>query len=36
MAKQYTKVLSTTDDLGDTQKITDEYYPEMEKWLKDV
>jgi len=36
MAKQHTKVLHTTDDLLDEQKIKKEYYPEMEQWLKET
>jgi hypothetical protein len=35
-AKQNTKTLLTTEDLGNTEKITKEYYPEMEKWLKEL
>ncbi|KAF1988840.1 hypothetical protein K402DRAFT_327789 [Aulographum hederae CBS 113979] len=35
-AKQDTKVMLTTEDLEDTEKITSQYYPEMEKWLKEV
>jgi len=34
--QQHTKVLLTTDDLGDVDKISKEYYPEMENWLKEV
>jgi hypothetical protein len=36
LAKQVSKSMVTTEDLGDTDKITKEYYPEMEAWLKEV
>ncbi|KAF2397746.1 hypothetical protein EJ06DRAFT_135255 [Trichodelitschia bisporula] len=34
--KQYTKVMLKTEDLSDTKKIKEQYYPEMEAWLKEV
>jgi hypothetical protein len=36
MAKQKTKVILTSEDLTNTEKIKNEYYPEMEAWLKEV
>jgi hypothetical protein len=36
MAKQKSKVILTSADLTDTDKIKKEYYPEMEAWLKEV
>jgi hypothetical protein len=36
MAKQQTKVMLETEDLINDEKITKEYYPEMEQWLKEV
>lgn len=36
LAKQVTKVIKTTEDLQDTKKIKEEYYPEMEAWLKNL
>jgi hypothetical protein len=36
LAKQYTKVMLATEDLSNTDKIVEQYYPEMEQWLKDV
>jgi hypothetical protein len=36
LAKQVSKSMITTEDLGDTDKIKAEYYPEMEAWLKEV
>jgi hypothetical protein len=36
LAKQVSKSMITTDDLGNTDKIKNEYYPEMEAWLKEV
>lgn len=28
--------VATTEDLNDTDKITKQYYPEMEEWLKEA
>ena len=36
LAKQDSKVMVTTNDLLDLEKIQKEYYPEMEEWLKEV
>ena len=36
LAKQQTKVMLETDDLVNDDKIKNEYYPEMEQWLKEV
>jgi hypothetical protein len=36
LAKQKTKVIKTTEDLQNTKKIKEEYYPEMEAWLMDL
>lgn len=36
LAKQESKVMKTTEDLQDTRKIKEEYYPEMQAWLKEV
>jgi hypothetical protein len=33
---QHSKVMKETDDLRDGDKILNEYYPEMEQWLKEV
>ena len=35
-AKQHTKVMLATEDLANNNKIVNEYYPEMEQWLKEV
>lgn len=34
LAKHQTNVIKTTEDLQNTTKIKEEYYPEMEAWLK--
>jgi hypothetical protein len=36
IAKQTTKTITTSEDLTDNEKIKNEYYPEMEAWLKEV
>jgi hypothetical protein len=36
LAKQQTKVMLTTDDLRDADKIKSLYYPEMAEFLKKV
>jgi hypothetical protein len=36
MSKQVTKVICTPEDLSNDEKIKTEYYPEMQKWLKEV
>ncbi|KAJ5676110.1 hypothetical protein N7462_009007 [Penicillium macrosclerotiorum] len=36
LAKQETKVIMTTEDLQDARKIKEEYYPEMQAWLKEL
>jgi hypothetical protein len=36
LAKQTSKSMVTTEDLGNTDKIKNEYYPEMQAWLKEV
>lgn len=36
LAKQTTKIITTSEDLTDNEKIKNEYYPEMEAWLKEV
>jgi hypothetical protein len=36
LAKQTTKSITTSEDLTDNEKIKNEYYPEMEAWLKEV
>jgi hypothetical protein len=36
LGKQQTKVLLQTEDLVNDEKITKEYYPEMEAWLKEA
>jgi hypothetical protein len=36
VAKQTTKIITTSEDLTDNEKIKNEYYPEMEAWLKEV
>jgi hypothetical protein len=36
LGKQVSKSVVVTDDLNDTEKIKNEYYPEMEAWLKKV
>jgi hypothetical protein len=36
LAKQPNKIITTTEDLTDNEKIKNEYYPEMQAWLKEV
>ncbi|KAF2404966.1 hypothetical protein EJ06DRAFT_485398 [Trichodelitschia bisporula] len=36
LSKQVTEVILTSEDLGDDEKIKTQYYPEMQKWLKEV
>jgi hypothetical protein len=36
MAKQVTKLICTAEDLANDDKIKNEYYPEMQVWLKEV
>ena len=36
LLKQQTKVMLTTDDLRDGDKVQNEYYAEMAEWLKEV
>ncbi|QDS76171.1 hypothetical protein FKW77_007758 [Venturia effusa] len=36
LAKHQFKSVVTTEDLGDTDKIKTQYYPELEEWLKKV
>jgi hypothetical protein len=36
LGKQQTKVLLKTEDLLNDEKIKNEYYPEMEQWLKEA
>lgn len=36
LAKQTTEVMKTTDDLQNTDKIKQEYYPEMQQWLQQL
>ncbi|CAL5867648.1 uncharacterized protein PFLUO_LOCUS1867 [Penicillium psychrofluorescens] len=36
LAKQETAVMKTTEDLQNNKKIKEEYYPEMQAWLKNL
>ncbi|KAK2786940.1 hypothetical protein FQN53_005886 [Emmonsiellopsis sp. PD_33] len=36
LAKQQTNIMKTTEDLQNTEKIKEEYYPEMAAWLKEL
>lgn len=36
LAKQTTTTMKTTQDIQDTRKITEQYYPEMQKWLQEL